>query len=990
MTLIIGRKTINFNDIFSVVFYSNKVICDPASLEILKANEETKLISKEEIEEEKKNILKENKITKIEENLINEFLENQQFKRIFSRASILILLIKVLKGSFARIEIAQFLSDLLNNQIHPVILFENETESVINFIQIFNGVGDIISSDGSKKSLSEELQKFEMKPPGITLKEYQAITHTIFISLAIAAINGSICEKIFDFADLSSALSCEAFEVDPEPFDMKFNDHSRIHKMQSKVASNLRDLLEGSRISKAKNYSNKQSKEKTDKQNQEWEQKQSTSFAHISQYHGAARSLASSAVLLIKMELDSCENFGISQDEKKQKGNKKSRKPTLSLNSGAGIFSKEPITQSMIVIQSVISSFYNGCINRSTKITEKIQKENEKEYKNQMVLKTEKLQKEMNELEELSRKKSLEMNKQDSKQEIFDTNSFPLETGIYTFFVLKKLIEIIENEVVISMYILDSKQEELEPPTLPLGLGTKSFWLYICEKADSGEKKKPGNYYQYMNQLVSKELNFFEKQEFISWLTVLFAGSNKIKKLVPPKGTRDFGPFQMRIREKVFDIIKSVFKKHGAVEIDTPVFELKETLLNKYGDEGDKLIYDLADQGGEALSLRYDLTVPFARFFANNGFKDTKRYHIAKVYRRDTPSAARGRYREFYQCDFDIVGNYERLFPDAECLSVTTEILQQIPGIENFVIKVNHRKLLDGMMEVCGVPKQKFRTICSSIDKLDKEDWKKIKQEMIFEKGLDEETANRIGKFVEMKGNPFELLKNLRDGKLLEGNKSAELALEELEILFNYCDYLGILKKLSFDLSLSRGLDYYTGVVYEAILTDSLGSRVGSIAGGGRYDDLLSMFSNSRQKFPAVGVSIGIERIFTIVEQLEIQKMKNQQKNINDYDSDLVRVNEADVYVVSIGKSPLVAQQKLRIVKSLWDSQIKAEFSMAKKPKVSDQITYALENRIPLIVLLGDDEIEKKIVKVKILKIKEEKEIPQDQLIDFIKKQLEK
>ena len=180
------------------------------------------------------------------------------------------------------------------------------------------------------------------------------------------------------------------------------------------------------------------------------------------------------------------------------------------------------------------------------------------------------------------------------------------------------------------------------------------------------------------------------------------------------KGTRDMLPAQMAIRERAFNIIKSVFKKHGAVEIDTPVFELKETLMGKYGEES-KLIYDLEDQGGELLSLRYDLTVPFARYVALHNFPSIKRFHIAKVYRRDNPQMNKGRFREFYQCDFDIAGTYGLMIPDAEVLKVLIEILTNL-NIGNFTVKLNHRKFLDAMVDLSGCEKRKFKAICSSVD----------------------------------------------------------------------------------------------------------------------------------------------------------------------------------------------------------------------------------------------------------------------------------
>lgn len=213
------------------------------------------------------------------------------------------------------------------------------------------------------------------------------------------------------------------------------------------------------------------------------------------------------------------------------------------------------------------------------------------------------------------------------------------------------------------------------------------------------------------------------------------------------KGTRDMTPLQMSIREKAFDIIRGVFKRHGASEIDTPVFELKETLTGKYGEDS-KLIYDLEDQGGELLALRYDLTVPFARYVAEKNITNIKRFHIAKVYRRDQPQMKKGRFREFYQCDFDIAGEYSSMMPDAEVLCCVCQILSGLK-IGNFLVKVNNRKFLDAMIELSGCEKRKFKSICSSIDKLDKEPWEKVKQELINQKGLTEQMTDNLYKFVQ-------------------------------------------------------------------------------------------------------------------------------------------------------------------------------------------------------------------------------------------------
>jgi len=205
------------------------------------------------------------------------------------------------------------------------------------------------------------------------------------------------------------------------------------------------------------------------------------------------------------------------------------------------------------------------------------------------------------------------------------------------------------------------------------------------------------------------------------------------------------------VRDQVFNTITTVFKKHGAVSLDTPVFELKDILSGKYGEDS-KLIYDLKDQGGEICSLRYDLTVPFARWLAMHPtVQSIKRYHLAKVYRRDQPAVAKGRMREFYQCDFDIAGTYDPMLPDAEILRITTEILDEL-DIGTYTIKLNHRKILDGLFAVCGVPESNIRAISSAVDKLDKAPWEEVRKEMVEQKGLDPAVADKIGEYVIKKG----------------------------------------------------------------------------------------------------------------------------------------------------------------------------------------------------------------------------------------------
>ncbi|XP_075252916.1 histidine--tRNA ligase, cytoplasmic-like isoform X2 [Convolutriloba macropyga] len=486
-----------------------------------------------------------------------------------------------------------------------------------------------------------------------------------------------------------------------------------------------------------------------------------------------------------------------------------------------------------------------------------------------------------------------------------------------------------------------------------------------------------------------------------------------------PKGTRDIEPHQMVVREKVMGKIIDVFKKHGAESIDTPVFELKEVLTGKYGEDS-KLIYDLADQGGEILALRYDLTVPFARYCAMNKIKAIKRYHIGKVYRRDQPAITRGRFREFYQCDFDIAGQYEGLLPDSECIKIVCEILDSL-DVGSYCVKINHRKLLDGLLAVCGVPSNSFNAICSAIDKLDKAEWEEVRSEMVNEKHLDPKAADEIGKFVLMKGG-HELAETLLANEQLSANKNAVAGLKDIQTILEFCDVLGIADRVSFDMSLARGLDYYTGVIYEAILLGNTSSdaqqsatesqtntvsqvngteasgddkskktevgeegmeteniNVGSIAGGGRYDNLVGMFDSKNQKVPCVGVSIGIERLLAIIERREIEasKQAGQLK---------LRTIETEVIVASAQKK--FHLHRLRLCNELWSAGIKTEFSYKINPRMLDQLQYAEENRIPWAVIIGESEITDDCVTLRNIETRVEERIARSEMISILKQRL--
>lgn len=417
----------------------------------------------------------------------------------------------------------------------------------------------------------------------------------------------------------------------------------------------------------------------------------------------------------------------------------------------------------------------------------------------------------------------------------------------------------------------------------------------------------------------------------------------------------------MAVRQRLFNTITTVFQRHGGVTIDTPVFEMRDILSGKYGEDS-KLIYDLADQGGEACSLRYDLTVPFARYLAMQGKKDQqqmKRYHLAKVYRRDQPVMTKGRLREFYQCDFDIAGVYDPMIPDAEVLKVLCEALDavEIP----FHIKLNHRKILDGIFDVCGVPSNQTRAISAAVDKLDKLPWDDVKREMTNEKGLSELAADRIGLYVQhLQADSTEALINtLEKDQTLMAHPGAAQGLADVKLLLEFLHLFNVRDRIKLDLSLARGLDYYTGIIYEAVTEKSEG--VGSIAAGGRYDQLVGMFSGTNKAgkpktIPCVGISIGIERVFTIL-------MARQDVN-------RIKSNQTQVYVISVGDGLL--KERMALAQELWDAGINASFMLKNKPKLEKQWSACEKDQIPFAIIVGKDELESGKVRIKDMRSKDD------------------
>ncbi|EUD69474.1 histidyl-tRNA synthetase [Plasmodium inui San Antonio 1] len=470
-----------------------------------------------------------------------------------------------------------------------------------------------------------------------------------------------------------------------------------------------------------------------------------------------------------------------------------------------------------------------------------------------------------------------------------------------------------------------------------------------------------------------------------------------------PKGAKDFTGEEMQLRNIFFDFVKKKFLLHGAVEIDTPIFELKETLTDKYGEDS-KLIFDLKDQGGESLSLRYDLTVPLYRFVNTNNLNSLKRFHIGKVYRRDEPSMNRGRFREFYQCDFDIVGKYDIVRTDFHILFIFWDILNNLKKvIGNFNCKINHRKILEYMLLSCNIHKDKVKTISSSIDKLDKITFQQFRDELLNEKGIPVESVDKIETYISktLSLSPFlviEFLRNDLSESAFEESYKNEVyqVINHLEQIFDLLKHFNMLNQFSFDLSLARGLDYYTGIIFEFVLLSETG--LGSVAAGGRYDYLIR---NKRKEYiPSVGASVGIERIIAIAEGV----VKKGGLILGPGGGDVLTKKEVKVENCPLGKVPspgdvaspgiaassvlplkdnsvevLICNMKkncfketIELCKKLWEEDISTEFIYVKDQKIQKQLVYALEKQIPLAVIIGD-EIERGVIKLRELTQDKEK-----------------
>jgi histidyl-tRNA synthetase len=444
-----------------------------------------------------------------------------------------------------------------------------------------------------------------------------------------------------------------------------------------------------------------------------------------------------------------------------------------------------------------------------------------------------------------------------------------------------------------------------------------------------------------------------------------------------PKGTRDFLPLDVTKRSYLFSVIRSVYEKHGFLPIETPSFELSSTLMGKYGEEGDRLIFRLLNSGDkmkkadlQALeagnlpkfasslsekALRYDLTVPFARFVAQHQNDITfpfKRYQIQPVWRADRPQ--HGRYQEFYQCDGDSIGS-DSLLNEVEFIQIIDSVLTQL-AIPSFTIKINNRKILSGIAEVCGEAHHLI-AITVALDKMDKIGSAGVITEL-ESKGLSQDAIDKISPLFSLKGTPEEQLRLMEN--YLSNSVVGLKGIDELRYVFETIAAIGVQEaKIEFDVTLARGLNYYTGAIFE-VKVDNI--NMGSICGGGRYDDLTATFGLSGVS--GVGISFGADRIYDVLEELNLFP-KNVSLSLS-------------VLFVNLGhKESLVSMQ---LAKELRSNDIDCEV-YPSAAKLQKQLKYANERGCTWVVIIGEEELKNQQLSLKNMESGEQFKIA---ITDFI------
>lgn len=443
-----------------------------------------------------------------------------------------------------------------------------------------------------------------------------------------------------------------------------------------------------------------------------------------------------------------------------------------------------------------------------------------------------------------------------------------------------------------------------------------------------------------------------------------------------PKGTRDFGPEKMQKRNFIFSQIREVFQLYGFLPLETPAMENLSILTGKYGDEGDQLLFKILNSGeylkksnvsdyekGEKhmlpliseKGLKYDLTVPFARFVVMNRNDIAfpfKRYQMQPVWRADRPQ--RGRYREFYQCDADVIGT-DSLVCETDIISMINDVFQRL-GLDDFTIKFNNRKVLSGIAEALGHPSSEG-PLCVAIDKLDKIGLDKVLEELQGA-GFEQTALDRLRPILDEHSSADELKVMLQDSKI--GNQG----LQEIEELQSMIDILGDSLHAEFDPTLARGLSYYTGTIFEVKINNAV---MGSVCGGGRYDNLTGVFG--MEGVPGVGISFGVDRIYDVMEELNLfptDQMISTHVLISAFDEDS-------------RKTGLILLKKLR--SEGINSELYPDFGKVKK-----HFQYADKKSIPYVVIIGSEELEKGVFSLKDLSTGDQQQLDMSQLLNTLKK----
>jgi histidyl-tRNA synthetase len=422
------------------------------------------------------------------------------------------------------------------------------------------------------------------------------------------------------------------------------------------------------------------------------------------------------------------------------------------------------------------------------------------------------------------------------------------------------------------------------------------------------------------------------------------------------KGTRDYLPDEMLLRERILERMRELFRRFGFAPLETPALEYLETLAGKYGAEGDRLIYRLAYKGGDVLALRYDLTVPLARVVAlyPELGRPFKRYQIQPVWRADTPQPHQGRYREFVQCDVDTIGT-EALLADAEIVALMVAALEAA-GFESFKVRINSRKILTGLVQHAGLALERTPEVCRAIDKFDKVGRAGVERELAaLELGP---AQNKLLELLELPGGLAERLEALR--RCSDRAPELRSGAAEIEQLFELLAAMRLdSERLGFDLHLARGLDYYTGPIFEAVLPAH--PHVGSLSGGGRYDGLIGVFTG--EPVPAVGVSLGLDRMVTALRQLRGAEL---------------RASVSRVLVANFGAETLPAA--LAALGRLRAAGIAAEIYL-QPDRLKKQFGYADRRGIPYVMVIGPEEAAGGAATLKQLATGRQERLPLDQIV---------